>query len=73
MLDAQWSRLDAIRRSVFLLVPSRSRSSVAEHAEILRLIAAGAPADQIEQAARAHKLHTVEAVASRWAAQDSTP
>lgn len=65
ILEAQWSRLDAIRRSIFLLVPSRSRSSVMEHADLLRIIAAGASSEEIEHAARAHKLHTVAAVASR--------
>ncbi|HET6213883.1 MAG TPA: GntR family transcriptional regulator [Micromonosporaceae bacterium] len=65
LLEAQWSRLDTIRRSVFVFVPGRSRSSVAEHAEILELIGAGAPAGEIERAARTHKLHTADAVAAR--------
>lgn len=62
LLDTQWSRLDTVRRSVFAFVPGRARSSVAEHAEILDLIAAGAPAERIERLARAHKLHTADAV-----------
>jgi DNA-binding GntR family transcriptional regulator len=62
LLEAQWSRLDTIRRSVFAFVPGRARSSVAEHAEILDLIAIGAPADRVERLARAHKLHTAAAV-----------
>lgn len=61
LLEAQWSRLDTIRRSVFVFVPGRARSSVAEHTEILDTIALGAPADKIERLARAHKLHTVDA------------
>jgi DNA-binding GntR family transcriptional regulator len=65
ILEAQWSRLDTIRRSVFAFVPGRARSSVAEHTEILDLIAMGAPIDHIEQLARAHKLHTAQAVANR--------
>ena len=64
LLEAQWSRLDTIRRSVFLFVPGRSTYSVAEHDEILDLIADGAAPDQIEQAARAHKLRTAEAAGS---------
>ncbi|HEU5469172.1 MAG TPA: GntR family transcriptional regulator [Actinophytocola sp.] len=62
LLEAQWSRLDTIRRSVFAFVPGRARSSVAEHAELLDLIAVGAPADRLERLARAHKLHTADAV-----------
>ena len=64
LLEAQWSRLATIRRSVFAFVPGRTTYSVAEHDEILELIAQGAPADQIEQAARAHKLRTAEAAGS---------
>ena len=64
LLEAQWARLDAIRRSAFTFAPGRAHSSVAEHAGILDLIAAGAPADQIEHAARAHKVHTGDAVAA---------
>jgi DNA-binding GntR family transcriptional regulator len=62
LLEAQWSRLDAVRRSVFLYVPGRSRESVAEHDNIVALIVGGAPAAQVEAAARMHKLRTVEAV-----------
>jgi DNA-binding GntR family transcriptional regulator len=62
LLESQWARLDTIRRSVFVFVPSRARESVAEHAEILDLIEAGAPAQDIEQVAREHKLHTANAV-----------
>ncbi|MFD2684887.1 GntR family transcriptional regulator [Streptomyces phyllanthi] len=62
LLETQWARLDTIRRSVFRYVPDRSRSSVAEHAELLDLIAAGAPVERIEQVARAHKMHTGAAV-----------
>jgi DNA-binding GntR family transcriptional regulator len=63
LLEAQWSRLDTIRRSVFVFVPGRARSSVAEHTEILDMLALGAPADKLERLARAHKLHTVDATA----------
>ncbi|WP_416979569.1 FCD domain-containing protein [Streptomyces sp. T028] len=64
LLETQWARLDTIRRSVSPHVPGRSRSSVAEHAELLDLIAAGAPAERVEQAARAHKLRTAAAVSA---------
>jgi len=52
-------RLDAIRRTVFVQIPYRGSQSVFEHAEIIELIAKGAPADELEAKARAHKLHTV--------------
>ncbi|HEX5584601.1 GntR family transcriptional regulator [Gaiella sp.] len=52
-------RLDAIRRTVFVQIPYRGRESVAEHRQLLDLLAKGAPADEIEAAARRHKLQTV--------------
>jgi DNA-binding GntR family transcriptional regulator len=53
-------RLDAIRRTVFLQIPYRGSASVAEHRNLIALIAARAPAAKIEAAARDHKLQTVE-------------
>jgi DNA-binding GntR family transcriptional regulator len=52
-------RLDAIRRTVFVQIPYRGSQSVAEHAELIDMIAAAAPAAKLEAKARAHKLHTV--------------
>jgi DNA-binding GntR family transcriptional regulator len=52
-------RLDAIRRTVFLQIPYRGSASVAEHRNLIELIASGAPAREIETAAREHKLQTV--------------
>ena len=53
-------RLDAIRRTVFLQIPYRGSASVAEHRRLIELIARRAPAEEIEAAARDHKLQTVE-------------
>lgn len=52
-------RLDAIRRTVFIQIPYRGSASVAEHQELIELIANGAPSIEIETAAREHKLQTV--------------
>jgi DNA-binding GntR family transcriptional regulator len=53
-------RLDAIRRTVFLQIPYRGSASVAEHRNLIDLIASRASARKIEAAARDHKLQTVE-------------
>ena len=53
-------RLDAIRRTVFTHIPYRGAESIAEHRELVELVAAGASPDRIEAKARAHKLATVE-------------
>ena len=53
-------RLDAIRRTVFVQIPYRGSKSMEEHRELIRLIAEKAPSQEIEFAARNHKLHTVE-------------
>jgi DNA-binding GntR family transcriptional regulator len=52
-------RLDAIRRTVFVQIPYRGTESVAEHRQLIDLIAARAPTAEIEAAAREHKLATV--------------
>jgi DNA-binding GntR family transcriptional regulator len=52
-------RLDAIRRTVFIQIPYRGSASVAEHRQLIELIAGGAPEVEIEAAARDHKLQTV--------------
>lgn len=53
-------RLDAIRRTVFVQIPYRGKQSIAEHRELIELIASKAPAEKIEAAAREHKLRTAE-------------
>ncbi|MDN5704783.1 MAG: GntR family transcriptional regulator [Yaniella sp.] len=56
-----WNRLAALRSSTFSFVPSRAISSVAEHEELLKLIADGAEFSIIESAARNHRLNTLHA------------
>lgn len=51
-------RLDAIRRTVFVQIPYRGEASVVEHRRLIDLIASGAPAAEVEAAAREHKLGT---------------
>lgn len=53
------SRLDAIRRTIFLQIPYRGAASVAEHSALLELISQRASLSDIEENAREHKLHTV--------------
>ncbi|WP_290056209.1 GntR family transcriptional regulator [Amycolatopsis solani] len=56
-----WDRLSGLRTSTFSFVPGRARESVAEHETILGLIERGAPAADVEQAVRAHRLATLDA------------
>ena len=60
MLHDVARRLDAIRRTVFIQIPYRGAESVSEHRGLIELLSSGASADEIEAAARQHKLHTVE-------------
>jgi hypothetical protein len=53
-------RLDAIRTTVFVHIPYRGHSSVAEHRALIELLRSAAPAKRMETAARRHKLRTVE-------------
>lgn len=56
-----WARLAAMRTSSFDHVPGRAHHSVAEHEALLDLLAAGAPAAEIEHAARTHRTNTLNA------------
>jgi DNA-binding GntR family transcriptional regulator len=60
MLHDVARRLDAIRRTVFIQIPYRGAESVSEHRELIELLSTGAPPEDIEAAARRHKLPTVE-------------
>ncbi|MCL6625865.1 GntR family transcriptional regulator [Alicyclobacillus shizuokensis] len=64
-LKSVQERMDTVRATVFMLIPHRTTDSIAEHEELIRLMADGAGADQIESFARAHKLATLEAF-RRW-------
>jgi DNA-binding GntR family transcriptional regulator len=63
-----WARLRVLRDSSFSFVPGRAAESVREHDEILDLLASGAPALDIELAARAHRTRTLDAVVAYQAA-----
>ncbi|MFJ6416971.1 GntR family transcriptional regulator [Paeniglutamicibacter sp. NPDC091659] len=56
-----WNRLALMRSSSFTHIPGRARESVREHAQLLDMIEAQAPAAEIEQAARAHRTNTLNA------------
>ena len=57
-----WNRLAVLRDSTFSFVPGRAEESVREHEHLLELIARGAAELEIEFAARAHRMRTVEAL-----------
>lgn|SRR5690625_2905408 len=59
LVHREWQRLAMIRRTSFSRLPSRPAASVEEHDSLLRLIHDGASLDEIERAARAHKLRTM--------------
>jgi DNA-binding GntR family transcriptional regulator len=61
LLQATLNRLDAMRRTVFIYVPERGWVSLQEHAHLIDLLEQHAPAQEIEQVARQHKLSTIEA------------
>lgn len=68
LVRQSWERLDAMRKSIFIHILPRARESVEEHAQLIKLIESGAPADEIDSFAREHKLHTVRAYEERLAA-----
>jgi DNA-binding GntR family transcriptional regulator len=60
-------RLNTLRATVFLYIPTRGNESAKEHDSIVELIEGGADPVRIEREARRHKLRTVEAYESRLA------
>ncbi|GAA4295629.1 GntR family transcriptional regulator [Actinomadura luteofluorescens] len=64
LLEAEWTRLDHMRRSTFSYVPGRARRSVVEHGHILDLITGGGDPAEIERIACAHKNATADALHS---------
>lgn len=65
VVERCWARLSALRESTFSFIPGRAHESVAEHDEIVALLRAGAPPDQVELAARNHRLATLQAYLAR--------
>lgn len=65
MIEREWSRLAAIRRSTFAFVPMRAQQSVVEHTTLLDMIEAGDASERIEQFAREHRLRTARAFLER--------
>lgn len=62
MVDAEWARMDLIRRSAYWYAPGRALASLSEHDAILDLIEGGADPEMIETAERRHEVNTLEAV-----------
>lgn len=53
-------RLDQVRRTMFVYLPERSQSALAEHIHLIQLLKSGS-AEDVDSYARWHKLQTVEA------------
>ncbi|HUB75635.1 MAG TPA: GntR family transcriptional regulator [Solirubrobacteraceae bacterium] len=66
-------RLDAIRRTVFVQIPYRGAESIAEHRRMIELIERRAPAAEIEELARQHKLNTLETFRAWVEERDAQP
>lgn len=64
LVDSEWSRLDYLRDSTFSFVPHRAHESVREHEAIITLIETQAPAAEVEQAVRDHRMATLQAYLS---------
>jgi DNA-binding GntR family transcriptional regulator len=61
LLQTTLHRLAAMRRTVFIYIPERGWDSLQEHSRLIDLLEQHASVEEIEQAARQHKLSTIEA------------
>jgi DNA-binding GntR family transcriptional regulator len=68
-----WDRLRTLRDSTFAFIPGRPRESVAEHDQLLQIIEAKAAPIQIELAARAHRMATLNAFLAYQAGHNNPP
>ncbi|MFB7948733.1 GntR family transcriptional regulator [Kitasatospora phosalacinea] len=55
IIQGEWVRLGHLRGTASAIAPGRAAEAVREHAALIDLIAAGAPAEEIERAARHHR------------------
>ncbi|QQE79796.1 GntR family transcriptional regulator [Alicyclobacillus sp. SO9] len=60
-------RIDAIRSSVFMLIPHRTTDSIDEHSRLITMMENQASEEEIELFARQHKMATLDAF-KRWSA-----
>ena len=54
-------RLNTLRSTIFMFIPTRGRDSLEEHAQLIDLVERGADPLEIEMFARTHKMRTVAA------------
>ncbi len=75
LLRQTWERLEVRRHTDFSYIPQRTWTSIEEHTRLIDLIEQHAPASEIEQLMREHKLHTLEAYrnSSRYQTRLSSP
>ncbi|MDJ1371942.1 GntR family transcriptional regulator [Gulosibacter molinativorax] len=62
LLDAEWMRMQVIRRSAFWAAPGRAFATLEEHEAIVALIEGGGAFDEVETLARQHEINTLVAV-----------
>lgn len=72
LVQRDWARLAGLRDSTFDFVPDRARLSVIEHDAILQLIRDRAESSAIENAAREHRWHTLNAYREARGLTDTT-
>lgn len=62
LLDAEWMRMQVIRRSAFWSAPGRAMDAIEEHEALVALIESGGSFAEIEALAREHEENTLAAV-----------
>ena len=75
LLRQTWERLEVKSHTDFNYIPQRGWASIEEHTRLMDLIEQHAPASEIEQMVREHKLHTLEAYrnSSRYQTRLASP
>ncbi|CAG7844275.1 HTH-type transcriptional regulator McbR [Pseudoclavibacter triregionum] len=67
LCERGWARMQTLRETSLGFVPGRASTAHAEHVAILELIESAASQEEVERAARKHRLDTLEAFLTRMA------
>lgn len=65
MVERCWTRVDQVRRNIFVRVPDRARTSLQDHYQMLQSIREHAPPRVLQELVEDHQITTMDAYLSR--------
>ncbi|WP_371379252.1 GntR family transcriptional regulator [Sporomusa aerivorans] len=65
LIQQAWQRLTQTRRTIFLFIPKRIKSSHEEHEKLVEMFKNKASGEEIEAFVRTHRMNTIKAIQER--------